>query len=135
MATYTIETGTETTNRRLYIGLWMLLGIVLAGLIVIGRPLLGVVAFVGCAVAALAVFRRYDGPLFDERDRRRQAAASKRTLGIMGMSAAIVFPSVTALWALGVIAWPLWLSPIAFFVAALAFVHVGSVMYGSSRSG
>jgi hypothetical protein len=40
----------------------------------------------------------------------------------------------TGLWALGVVEWPLWLTPIAFFVAALTFVHVGSTMYESARA-
>jgi hypothetical protein len=31
------------------------------------------------AVSALVTYRRYDGPLFDEPDQRRQAAASRRT--------------------------------------------------------
>ena len=133
--TSTINTpSTETSTRRLYIGLWGLSGLALASLIVVGRPLVGVAAFVGCGLASLFVFRQYDGPLFDERDDRQQAAASKRTLGLLGIAAAVVFPTVTALWALGVIAWPLWLTPIAFFVAALAFVHVGSVMYEASQS-
>lgn len=119
----------ESTYRRLYIGLWTLSGVALAGLLVLGRPLLGAGAFVGCIVAAVVVFRRYEGPLFDERDRRQQGAASRRTLGLMGVVSALVFPSVTVLWALGVVAWPTWLTPVAFFVAALAFVHVGSTMY------
>jgi uncharacterized membrane protein len=124
-----LHTNTETTYRRLYIGLWILSGISLAGLILLGNPVIGAAAFVSCALGAVLVFRHYDGPLFDERDESRQAAASKRTLRIMGLSAAVGFPSVTVLWAVGVIEWPLWLTPIAFFVAALAFVHVGSTMY------
>jgi uncharacterized membrane protein len=123
----------ESTYRSLYIGLWALSGVALGGGIVINYPLVGVAAFVTFALAALVTFRRYDGSLFDERDDRQLAAASKRTLAIMGVTSAIVFPTVTALWALGVIEWPLWLTPIAFFVAALAFVHVGSTMYESAR--
>jgi uncharacterized membrane protein len=130
----TATPASESTYRTLYIGLWALSGVALAGGIVAGTPLVGVGAFVVTALAALLTFRRYDGPLFDERDEHRQAAASKRTLGIMGISSALVFPAVTALWALGVVAWPLWLTPIAFFVAALAFVHVGSTMYESART-
>jgi uncharacterized membrane protein len=129
-----ITTGSETTYRKLYIGLWALSGVALGGGIVAGYPLVGVGAFVALDLVALLTFRRYDGPLFDERDERRQAAASKRTLGIMGVSSALVFPGVTALWALGVVEWPLWLTPIAFFVAALAFVHVASTMYESARA-
>jgi uncharacterized membrane protein len=127
-------TGNESTYRRLYIGLWALSGVALGGGVVVGSPLVGVGAFAALGLAALLTFRRYDGPLFDERDERRQAAASKRTLGIMGVTSALVFPGVTALWALGVIEWPLWLTPIAFFVAALTFVHVGSTMYESARA-
>jgi uncharacterized membrane protein len=130
----TATPASESTYRTLYIGLWALSGVALAGGIVAGSPLVGVGAFVVTALAALLTFRRYDGPLFDERDEQRQAAASKRTLGIMGIGAALGFPAVTALWALGVVAWPPWLTPIAFFVAALAFVHVGSTMYESTRT-
>jgi uncharacterized membrane protein len=124
----------ETTHRRRYIGLWTVSGVALGGGIVVGYPLVGVGSFVALGLGALLTFRRYDGPLFDERDERRQAAASKRTLAIMGIISALVFPGVTALWAFGVVEWPLWLTPIAFFVAALAFVHVGSTMYESTQA-
>ncbi|MUV58041.1 Predicted membrane protein [Halogeometricum rufum] len=134
MSTSTTTIGSETTYRRLYTGLWALSGVALAGGIVVGYPLVGVGGFAALALAALLTFRRYDGPLFDERDERRQAAASKRTLAVMGVTSSLVFPAVTALWALGVVEWPLWLTPIAFFVAALTFVHVGSTMYESARA-
>ena len=123
----------ERTYRSLYIGLWVLSGIALAAGIVVDYTLVGVGAFVTLALAALLGHRRYDGPLFDERDEYRQAAASKRTLAVMGITSAIGFPAVTTLWTLGVVEWPLWLTPIALFVAALAFVHVGSTMYESAR--
>jgi uncharacterized membrane protein len=130
----TAQTATaEATYRRLYVGLWMLSGVLLAGGIVAGVPLVGVGGFVACVVASIGLFRRYDGPLFDERDQRRQEAASKRTLAVMGIASAVCFPAVTALWALGIIKWPLWLTPIALFVAVLAFVHIGSIMYESAR--
>ncbi len=127
------ELSNERTYRWRYVGLWVLSGVSLAGGIVAGYPLVGVATFVALAASALVTYRLYDGPLFDERDQRRQAAASKRTLAVMGLSSAVVFPGVTALWALGFIEWPLWLTPIAFFVAALAFVHIGSVMYESAQ--
>lgn len=116
-------------------GLWSLSGVSLAALIVAGYPLLGVGAFAFFGLTALVSFRRYDGPLFDERDERRQEKASKRTLGIMGITSAIVFPGTTALWGLNIIQWPLWLSPIAFFVAGLTFVHIGSIMYEAKKQG
>jgi uncharacterized membrane protein len=127
------STTSETTYRLLYVGLWALSGVALAVGIVAGVALAGVAAFVALALTALLTYRRYDGPLFDERDEYRQAAASKRTLAVMGLTSAVVFPGVTALWALGLVEWPFWLTPIAFFVAALAFVHVGSTMYESTR--
>ncbi|WP_440991499.1 DUF2178 domain-containing protein [Haloarchaeobius baliensis] len=128
------NTSSERTYRLLYIGLWALSGVALAAGVIASYPLIGVGAFAALGLAALLTFRRYDGPLFDERDERRQAAASKRTLAVMGVTSAVVFPGVTALWALGVVEWPLWLTPIAFFVAALTFVHVGSTMYESARA-
>ncbi|QIB74449.1 DUF2178 domain-containing protein [Halogeometricum borinquense] len=119
----------ETSYRRLYTGLWILSGIALGVFIAIGYPLVGVGLFAACAASSIVVVRQYDGPLFDERDWTVQAAASKRTLGIMGMASAIGFPTVTALWALDIIEWPLWLTPIAFFVAALSLLHLGNTMY------
>ncbi|ELZ80253.1 hypothetical protein C453_19285 [Haloferax elongans ATCC BAA-1513] len=123
----------ERSYRRLYAGLWLLSGVALAAFITLGYPIIGVIAFVVSATVAIAIVRRYDGPLFDERDRSRQAAASQRTVAIVGISSAIVFPTVTALWALDVVAWPVWLTPIAFFVAALSFVHLGSTLYETTQ--
>ncbi|KAB1190389.1 DUF2178 domain-containing protein [Haloferax sp. MBLA0076] len=123
----------EESTRRLYLGLWLFSGVSLAGCIVLGYPLVGTATFVGCITAAIVVFSRCDGPIFDERDQRRQGEASRRTLRVLGISSAVVFPVTTALWALGVVEWPLWLTPIAFFVAGLAFVHVGSTMYETTQ--
>ncbi|WP_257299476.1 DUF2178 domain-containing protein [Haloarchaeobius sp. FL176] len=125
----TIDPATETTYRRLHAALWLCSGVALGGLIVAGYPLLGVGAFAACAVGAFSVYRRYGDPLFDERDQRIQEAASERTITIFGLGSAVVFPTVTALWALDVIAWPLWLTPIAFFVAALSLLHGASLAY------
>lgn len=127
------DSSNEGKMRKVFMGLWGLSGVSLAGLIVAGFPLLGVGAFALFGLSALVSFRRYDGPLFDERDERRQEKASKRTLGIMGITSAIVFPGTTALWGLNFIEWPLWLSPIAFFVAGLTFVHIGSIMYEAKK--
>ncbi|MFB6216031.1 MAG: DUF2178 domain-containing protein [Candidatus Aenigmatarchaeota archaeon] len=127
------DSSNESKMRKVYMGLWGLSGVSLASLIVAGYPLAGAGAFVLFGLAAMVSFRRYDGPLFDERDERRQEKASKRTLGIMGLTSAIVFPGTTALWGLDIIEWPVWLSPIAFFVAGLTFVHVGSMMYEARR--
>jgi uncharacterized membrane protein len=129
------DSSNEGKIRKVYMGLWGLSGVSLAALIVAGYPLLGVGAFALFGLSALVSFRRYDGPLFDERDERRQEKASKRTLGIMGIASAIVFPGTTALWGLNIIEWPLWLSPIAFFVAGLTFVHIGSIMYEAKKQG
>jgi uncharacterized membrane protein len=129
------DSSNEGKMRKVYMGLWGLSGVSLAALIVAGYPLLGVGAFALFGLSALVSFRLYDGPLFDERDERRQEKASKRTLGIMGITSAIVFPGTTALWGLNIIEWPLWLSPIAFFVAGLTFVHIGSIMYEAKKQG
>jgi uncharacterized membrane protein len=107
---------TERTHRRAYAGLWALSGLVLAGAIVAGYPLAGVAGFYLFALGATLVARRYTGPLFDERDRTINRRAASQTLGLLGVGSAVLFPTLTALVALGVVEWPAWLTPIALFV-------------------
>lgn len=123
---------TEQLYRRAFVGLWVCSGIALAVGTVVGYPLVGVAGFVGCGVASLAVVAGHERPLFDERDEAKRAAASRRTLTVVGVGSAVVFPTVTALWALNVIRWPRWLTPVALFVAGLGVLQVGSLMYGSA---
>lgn len=132
MATDTRGHDTERLYRGSFVGLWVCSGVALAVGIVVGHPLAGVAGFVGCGVASLVLFTRYERPLFDERDEARRAAASRRTLAVVGVGSAVVFPTVTTLWALDVIGWPRWLTPIALFVAGLTFLQVGSLMYESA---
>ncbi|MFB6155008.1 MAG: DUF2178 domain-containing protein [Haloferacaceae archaeon] len=109
----------ERRYRLTYAGVWALSGLVLAGALVAGYPLVGVAGFYAFALASVLVTRRHDGPLFDERDRRVSGAAAARTLRLFGVGAAVFFPVVTALVALGVTEWPSWLVPIALFVPVL----------------
>jgi uncharacterized membrane protein len=109
----------ESTYRRSYIGIWALGAVAFAGLIVAGFPLVGVGAFVVAAVAAVAFQGTYGGVLFDERDRTTLQEAGANTIAVLGMTSAVVFPTFTALHALGVYTWPAWLTPIAWFVTAL----------------
>jgi uncharacterized membrane protein len=109
----------ERTYRLAYAGLWALSGLVLAGAIAAGRPLFGVAGFYLLALGSVTLSRRYSGPLFDERDRQVNRAAAGRTLGLFGVGSAVLFPTMTALVALGVAEWPAWLTPIALFVPVL----------------
>ncbi|MFD1586078.1 DUF2178 domain-containing protein [Halorientalis brevis] len=116
------STHSESTYRRSYIGSWLAGTVAFAGLIVAGYPVVGAVAFGVAALVAINLQRGYEGPLFDERDEDIVKEASANTISIFGVTSAVVFPTMTALTALGMFEWPWWLTPIAWFVTALYLV-------------
>jgi len=109
---------TTTTYRRTYFGLWMGSGLLFAALIAAGYPLVGVGAFALGALAATALQHR-SPTLFDERDTTIFQEAGANTIAVVGMVSAVFFPTMTALWALDVLAWPLWLAHLGWFVTGL----------------
>lgn len=111
-------TPTLTTYRRTYFGLWMGSGLLFAACIAAGYPLVGVGTFALGALAATALQHR-SPRLFDERDTTIFHEAGANTIAVVGMSSAVFFPTMTALWALDVIAWPLWLAHLGWFVTGL----------------
>lgn len=119
--------------RKVYMGLWALSGVSMTALVSVGYPIVGVGAFVLLGLSAMLLFRRYDGPLFDERDERRQEAASRKTLSVMEVVSAVVFPGTAVLWSLNLVKWPTWLTPVGLFIAGLTFVHVGGMMYEARK--
>jgi uncharacterized membrane protein len=107
-----------TTYRRTYFGLWAGGGLALALLIAAGYPLAGVAGFVLAAVAASAL--QYRTPvMFDERDTTVFQEAGANTIAAVGMSSAVVFPTMTVLQGLGMVEWPLWFVHLAWFVTGL----------------
>jgi hypothetical protein len=107
-----------TTYRRAYAGLWAGSGLLFALLIAAGLPVAGAAAFGVCALAASLL--QYRAPrLFDERDTTVFQEAGANTIAAVGMSSAVVFPTMTALWGLGVVEWPAWLAYLGWFVAGL----------------
>lgn len=112
----------EGNYRRSYIGIWLIGTLAFVGLIVAGYPVVGAVAFGLAALVAINFHRRYEGPLFDERDEGVIKEASANTLFVFGVSSGVVFPIMTALSALDMYQWPTWLTPIAWFVTGLFLV-------------
>ncbi len=112
-----------TTVRRLF-GLAVVLGgLALAGFTVVGRPLVGVGAY-GLAMIATAVsLLQTDSPVFDERDETISKAAASRTLTVLGLASAVVFPTLTAAWGLDLFVWQPWSSAVALFVAVLFLTY------------
>lgn len=112
-----------TTVRRLF-GLAVVLGgLALAGFTVVGRPLVGVGAY-GLAMVATAVsLLQTDSPVFDERDETISKAAASRTLTVLGLASAVVFPTLTAAWGLDLFVWQPWSSAVALFVAVLFLTY------------
>jgi len=115
-------THTESTYRRSYIGSWLTGTVAFVVLIVAGYPVGGAIAFGGAALVAVNLQREYEGPLFDGRDDAILKEASISTIAIFGVVSGIFFPTMTVLNALDIYQWPAWLTPIAWFVAALFLV-------------
>ena len=113
------QTTSERTYRRAYVGLWLASGLFLAAALTVGYPIVGAVGFWVIAMASIAVYRSYEGPLFDERDRSEYQAAAGLTLALFGWASAIVFPTMTILAALDVAAWPWWLASVSWFIPLL----------------
>ncbi len=113
--------------------LWALGFVLYAGLIVAGYPIAGVAGFAVCGVAALAYVGTRDRAMFDERDGRLLGHASANTIQLLGVVSAVVFPSMVALDALGVAAWPTWLGYFGYFVAGLFAVWVAFLLVERRR--
>jgi len=110
---------TTTTYRRTYFGLWMGGSLLFAALVAADYPLIGVGVFAFGALSATALQHRSTVLLFDERDTTIFQEAGANTIAVVGMSSAVFFPIMTALWALDIVAWPRWLAHLAWFVTAL----------------
>jgi uncharacterized membrane protein len=110
---------TTTTYRRTYFGLWMGSSLLFAALISVGYPLVGVGAFALGALSATALQHRSPTVMFDERDTTIFHEAGANTIAVVGMASAAFFPTMTALWALDILAWPLWLGHLGYFVTGL----------------
>jgi uncharacterized membrane protein len=110
------------STRSLYAAFWAVGSVLYAALIAAGYPLVGVGAFVTGAVAAVALGRRSDRPTFDERDRAVFDEAGRHTMAALGMTSAVVFPTMVALRALGRVTWPTWFYYAGYFVAGLFVV-------------
>jgi fatty acid desaturase len=117
--TTNVNPETERTYRLAFAGLWAASALSLAGFVTAGYPLVGVAAFAVLVVAAFGVTARYDGPLFDERDDELHRTAAGQTLALFGWASAAFFPTLTALWGLGVVEWPAWVTPVALFIPLL----------------
>ena len=104
-------------NRLTYIGLWALATIAFIGATVAGYPAAGAIAFFVLGGATFALGQPES--MFDERDATIIEEASANTVRTIGLSSAVVFPTVSALAGLGYIQFPLWLAPIGIFVAVM----------------
>lgn len=127
----TAHTGRLDRNRLTYIGLWALATLAFVGLSVAGYPAAGAVAFFVLGGATVALGR--PASMFDERDADIIEEASANTVRIVGLTSAVVFPTVSALAGLGYIAFPLWLAPIGVFVAAMFALWGGFLLLARRR--
>lgn len=127
----TAYTTRTNRNRLTYIGLWALATIAFVGLSVAGSPAIGAVAFFVFGGATFALGR--PASMFDERDADIIEEASANTIQVVGLSSAVVFPTVSALAGLGYIEFPLWLSPVGVFVALMFVLWGGFLLLARRR--
>jgi ABC-type multidrug transport system permease subunit len=128
-----MQTSRLTARNRLTIAaLWMVAAGAFIGLFIGGYPAIGAVAFLGIGVASV-VFWRWRRPIFDERDESIVTTASTQLVQLLGITSGIVFPTLTLLWGIGYVEWPVWLSPISGFVAVLFGVWVGLLLLARAQ--
>ena len=127
------ETATSKTNRNrlTYIGLWALAAAAAVVLPVGGYPVAGTVAFFVLGGATFALGRPES--MFDERDADIIEEASANTIQVLGISSAVVFPTVSVLAALGYIEFPPWLGLIGLFVALLFVLWASFLLLARRR--
>lgn len=109
---------------RRVVGLAVVLGSLgLAGLTIIERPLAGVGVYAIAMITVGATLLQTDVPVFDERDELIAAEAAGRTLMLVGIGSAVVFPALTVAWGLNLFEWHPWSAAVAVFVAALYLTY------------
>ena len=110
-------TGKTERKRLTYIGLWALAAVAAVVLPISGYPVAGAIAFFALGGATFALGRPES--MFDERDADIIEEASANTIQVLGISSAVVFPTVSVFAALDYIEFPPWLGLIGLFVALL----------------
>lgn len=120
--------------RRVFAGLIVVGGVVLAGFSILERPLIGVGIYIIAVAGAVAIQNRTEKPMFDERDGTISREAAKWTLTLLGWGSAGVFPALTAAWGLGLFEWQPWSVAIALFVAGLYLIY-GAFLVALGRRG
>lgn len=115
--------GNESTFRTAWAGHWLLGALALGVLSYFDVPLVGVGIYVVAAIAAIALWIRYPTTLFDERDLSIHRQAGGRTLYLLAIGSAVVFPTLVALWGFGLFEWGPWTTASAFLVAAIFAVY------------
>lgn len=125
----TISTSSPRFRRIAIGGLIVSAFVLYFGLQAAGYPLAGVGAFVVGFGGALALAAASSVSMWDERDDRIHERAAGWTVALFGWIAAVAFPTVVVLEALGAIAWPAWLTPISAFVIVFYLTYAGFQLY------
>ncbi len=115
--------GSESTTRKIYIGLWLLGAAILGVATGLGQPLVGAIGYGASVIAAIGVWYSYPGPMFDERDTQIHDKASGHTLTILGYASAVIFPSLTALYGLDYFEWGPMTTAVALTVAGIYLLY------------
>lgn len=118
--------------RTTYVGLWVVAAVGFTALLLLGQHIAAVGVFAIAGLAATAY--QYSGNVrFDERDDAVVTAASARTIQAVGLTSAVVFPSLVAASALGYYQWSPFMAGVGVTVAAVFLVWLASLLVVRTR--
>ncbi len=118
-----IDLDSERRSRNLYVGLWLAGGLALGISTALGKPLVGAGSYALGVIAAMVVWYRYPGKMFDERDSEVHRKASGQTLTLIGYASAVFFPALTAASGLGYYTWSPASTTTALLVAGIYLLY------------
>lgn len=131
MSTGTHEASERVTPRTVYVGLWAVAAVGYTGFLLIGRGPAAVVTFAVFSVVAL-LYGRFGGVRFDERDAAIYESASARTVQVVGIVSAVVFPSLVVAASLGYYEWSPFVGGVGTAVAGIFGLWVVLIVFGRS---
>lgn len=120
--------GSESTVRAAWAGLWLGGALAIGVLSYVELPLVGVGLYALAALTAITVWNRYPTTVFDERDANIHRRASGKTISLLGVVSATVFPALVALWGTGLYEWSPWTTASAFLVSAIFIVYFATTL-------
>lgn len=118
--------------RTTYVGLWVVAAVGFTALLLLGQHLAAVGVFALAGLAA-TIYQHTGNVRFDERDGAMVTAASARTIRAVGLTSAVVFPSLVTASALGYYQWTPFMAGVGVTVTAVFLVWFASLLVARAQ--